>query len=417
MHSTRLRSPTTSLRSLFLFSYTSALLILFFSVADQALGHAGKLPTGATVLCLVSLTPFIFLLTLKHLRHSYVQGPITVLRQNAAVLVPFSVVALSALTLSALPGAFWSEGAKWILLIPYGLCITTAATIMGRFSTTSSAVKLSALGSLLLLASSVWYDTLHPGTFAPITNRPAGFSGNANFSSLVAVIVCAGAIDLGTPKGRVTPKANQTSVVLNLILLLLTFSIVCMTMSRSGLVVFLALLGIAIYYRFFKSGLSRSRIASEIVIICLAAVIALGFAVTFAQLSSSTQGKSRLVRLLNNQQVDDGSAGTRLDAVVEGIELIEEAPLLGHGTGFSRTMSELPHNIYLQQWINNGALGLITYLGFLICSMVTFAKRGCRNGIALIIVAAVGGLFSHNILDQRPFLLMLGVLLGGRNTS
>jgi O-antigen ligase len=363
------------------------------------------------------LIPFTFLLTLKHLRHNNILGPITVLKQNAAVLVPFSIVALSALVLSALPGAFWDEGAKWILLIPYGVCITSAAAIMGRFSTTSSAVKLAALGSLLALATSVWYDTAHPGTFAPIINRPAGFSGNANFSSLVAVVVCAGAINLGSNKYRHMPKAAYSSAVFNLILILLTFSIVCMTMSRSGLVVFLVLMGLAIYYRFFRSGLSRSRLAAEVVTTCLAAVIALGFAVIFAQLSSSTQGKSRLTRLLNNQQVDDGSTGTRLNAVVEGIELIEDAPLLGHGTGFSRTMSELPHNIYLQQWINNGAVGLLTYLGFLLCAVITFQKRGCRNGVALIIVAAVGGIFSHNILDQRPFLLMLGVLLGGSRGS
>jgi hypothetical protein len=101
-----------------------------------------------------------------------------------------------------------------------------------------------------------------------------------------------------------------------------------------------------------------------------------------------------------------------MDAVREGLGLIEAAPLLGHGTGFARNMSELPHNIYIQQWVNNGLLGLLLYLGLIITAYLTFITRGSRNGVALIVIAAVGGIFSHNILDQRPFLILLGLLLG-----
>jgi O-antigen ligase len=75
-------------------------------------------------------------------------------------------------------------------------------------------------------------------------------------------------------------------------------------------------------------------------------------------------------------------------------------------------MSELPHNIYLQQWVNNGLPGLLSYAAFLVLTILTFAHRGSRNGVALIAVATIGGIFSHNILDQHPFLILLGVLLG-----
>jgi O-antigen ligase len=400
-----------------LFAYTVIFLTLFFSVADQALGHAGRLPASPTLLCLLLLSPFALLVTLRHLHSPHNLGPITTLKHNASVLLPFCCVALFALIFAILPGAVWSEGGKWVFLIPYGLCITSAATILGNHRIINSALPSASFISLLILASSVWYDTIYPGTFAPITNRPAGFSGNANFTSLVAVLVCAAGIDLGVRSRNDGIKRGLRGHLYNLILLLFTFSIVCMTMSRSGLVVFTALVVIALYYRFFRTGLSRSRLIAEILAISLAAFLALGFAVTFAQMSSDTQGNSRLTRLLNNQRVDDGSADTRLAAVVEGIDLIEAAPILGHGTGFSRTMSELPHNIYLQQWINNGVLGLISYLALLGCAFITFLNRGSRNGVALILVATIGGLFSHNILDQRPFLILLGVLLGKRSGS
>jgi O-antigen ligase len=101
-----------------------------------------------------------------------------------------------------------------------------------------------------------------------------------------------------------------------------------------------------------------------------------------------------------------------MDALREGLNLIEASPLVGHGTGFARTMSELPHNIYIQQWVNNGLVGLLLYVGLIITAFFTFIHRRSRNGIALIVVTAVGGIFSHNILDQRPFLILLGLLLG-----
>ena len=74
-------------------------------------------------------------------------------------------------------------------------------------------------------------------------------------------------------------------------------------------------------------------------------------------------------------------------------------------------MLELPHNLYLQQWVNNGIVGFVGYLVFLISSYLVFLQRNCRNGQVLVAIAAVGSLFSHNVLDQRPFLILLGILI------
>jgi hypothetical protein len=37
--------------------------------------------------------------------------------------------------------------------------------------------------------------------------------------------------------------------------------------------------------------------------------------------------------------------------------------------------------------------------------------RGNRNGQALVLVAAVGSVFSHNVIDLRPLLILLGMFL------
>ncbi len=388
------------------------MLILFFSVADQALGHEGLLPASPTLLCLFLLAPFGIGLLIQHCARPELPGPLRIIAENSTVLAPFLIVALITIILSALPDAYWAEGGKWILLIPYGLSITASATCLGRYSFMHSALPLAVLLSNILLVLSIWYDTIYPGTFAPITNRAAGFPGNANFAALVSVTLCAGGLYFGNPS-LPAQRFNFGSVVINLLILLTTFAVVCMTMSRSGLINFSLLAALFLFYRFSNSAVSPQARALEAFALSIGAIAALSFIVTFSQISTATHGNSRLTRFINNQQVDDGSAGTRLQAVKEGINLIELAPILGHGSGFARTMSELPHNIYIQQWVNNGLFGLIGYLGFLLSALLTFHRRGCRNGVALIAVAAIGGVFSHNILDQRPFLIMLGLLLGG----
>jgi len=409
--------------------YSFIVLVLFFCVADQALGHAGMLPASPTLLCLLLLSPFGAHLFIRHCIDPRTPGPLTILANNAAVLGPLVLVAMCAMALSILPGTHWDEGGKWVFLIPYGVCIVYFATLAGQHLITSTALRCSILFSLMLMAYSVWYDTVYPGTFAPITNRAAGFPGNANFAALVAVLLCAGGLHFGhSPRScHIVPyessvqiqrpsirrcRSGRIELLMNVLLLLTTFAIICMTMSRSGIINYSVLVALFLFYRMFCSGLSPRQQSLEFILVIVATCAAVSFLVAFSHFNSSAQGDSRLTRLLNNERVDDGSAGTRMEALLEGLNLIEAAPLLGHGTGFARTMSELPHNIYIQQWVNNGLVGLVIYLGLLLSAYFTFTYRGSRNGVALIAVAAVGGIFSHNILDQRPFLLLLGLLLG-----
>ena len=75
-------------------------------------------------------------------------------------------------------------------------------------------------------------------------------------------------------------------------------------------------------------------------------------------------------------------------------------------------MQELPHNLYLQQWVNNGIIGILLFCGFLVALFVTFARRAYPRGQALTLIATTGSMFSHNLLDQRPFLILIGLALG-----
>lgn len=388
--------------------YSFATLILFFCVADQALGHKGLLPINATILCITLIMPFLFVSAVPRRVALGYHSPYLELVWGNRMVVGCLLAIASISGLSAgMPSAYWGEGGKWIGVVPYDCAIAIASLAIGAHRWTRQHLSLVAFSSQLLLLGSLWWDTLYPGTFAELTNRAAGFPGNANYAALVANIVCAAGLDFGGAHRSHTKR----SFFLDLSLLTATFLIVAMTMSRSGLLAFAVVIFSYVWFRVIRTPRSAQRKLLELLLLCSVALAAVRFISWYATDSGLHSDTSRLTRLLHNQQVDDGSAGTRLAALYDGLRLIEDAPILGHGTGFARTMHELPHNIYVQQWVNNGLPGIAAYLLFLAAAYRTFAIRGFRNGQVVILVATVGGLFSHNVLDQRPFLMLLGTLL------
>ena len=402
--------------------YTLAILILFLSVGDQALGHAHILPTGATIVCVALLVPYtIFALA----RPSGRQRIMLVLATNVTALSFFSAMAILALVLSTHPQAFWDEHAKWIMLLPYGLLVTVLATVLGYFWLNHLIFQSAAFLSLVAILGSILTDYLIPGTFAPLGTRPAGFSGNANFSALVAVCICASAISFTSETARYRiastkavldyhPQGGLTLVdsVKNTLLFFITSLCIVLTMSRSGAIHLLSLYVFFSTYRVANSSKTfRSILHYTLVIPVLILAAAIGIMKT-SKTSIIFEGNTRLMRMLHNQQIDDGSASSRFQAALDSLQLIEHAPLLGHGTGYARTMQELPHNLYLQQWINNGIIGILLFCGFLVALFVTFARRAYPRGQALTLIATTGSMFSHNLLDQRPFLILIGLALG-----
>jgi O-antigen ligase len=405
--------------------YSHLLLAVFLPVADQALGHAGLLPIGATALCLFSLAPFSIAVLLQPSGSRYI---IHLIRSNLSSIFPFFAMAALALLLGAHPNAFWHENGKWIFLLPYGLIVTILACVMGRFWLSKSVLSIGSLISLSALLGSIIVDYFFPGTFAPLDTRAAGFSGNANYSALVAVCICASALSFQST--RVVSRTSKTArpvslilrqqqsqlligdIVINTLLFLLAASCIILTMSRSGAIHLIALYTFFAGYRTHHSRrILLSALTYTVLIPSLIAIVSLCL-VKMSDKATLLQENTRLIRFINHQQVDDGSASSRLQALLDSLRLIEQAPLIGHGTGYARTMPELPHNLYLQQWVNNGILGVLFYVGFLVSLFVTFSFRAYPAGQALTIVAITGSIFSHNLLDQRPFLILIGLALG-----
>lgn len=381
--------------------YTLIVLALFLSVADQPLGRLGYLPINPTLCALLMVLPFAGWACATDMIARSNRRFISPLINNLAPYGAFFLIVATSLLYSILPGAMWSEGGKWIFLVSYGFCIALLALFIPQSRSFPKLFPFYALVALSLLLWSVYLDVTYPGTFATLGQRAAGFPGNANFAALVAVMICSAALEYKGQQGQWK----------NALLLIITGAIVVTTMSRSGGLNFLLLIAVFSYTRMAENGWRPREVIKIVTITALMAGLCGGLAVT-AVLSGTISEHSRLGRLMYNKQVDDGSAASRLFAVRESLRLINESPLFGHGTGHARTMAELPHNLYLQQWVNNGILGIIGLLSFFGVSLATFIKRRYRPGQALILVSILGGVFSHNILDQRCFLLLFGILVG-----
>ncbi len=382
--------------------YALAIFALFFSVADQPLGRTGTLPLSPTLSAVVGLLPFVLVAIFRDLRSRSSVHLIRPIRDNLPALLPFASIVFFSLALSVLPESFWQEEGKWILLITYGFIITTLALFVPGITPLRPMIPWYILTALVLLLWSLWQDLSVPGTYAAINQRAAGFPGNANFAALVTVMLCAASLDFN----------RRSSGWRDLVIISLGSLMVLGTMSRSGLLNLTVLVGVYLYYRLLHDGF-RLRETVRLGLGFTATVLVLGALVPlYTNDLVGLQGSTRLTRFLNNEQVDDGSAETRFFAVTDSIRRINESPLLGHGTGYSRTMPHLPHNLYLQQWVNNGVPGVLSFLALLLFAYRTFRRRNFRNGQAFIIVTTVGAAFSHNILDQRPFLMLLGILLG-----
>lgn len=390
-----------NLGTLLISVYTFVVLVAFLSVADQPLGRLGYLPTNPTLCALLAIAPFAAWGLAADLLTKSNRFFMSQIARNRAPLGAFLAIVAISLTHSALPGAFWEEGGKWIFLICYGFCLSLLALFIPNSQWFVRMFSLYGLATLLLLAWSIYLDISYPGTFAELGQRPAGFPGNANFSALVAVMICAVSLDYQPRQG----------LIRNSLLLIVTGAIVITTMSRSGALNFTLLVVTLSYARISESGWSAREVVKVTTTTAIMVGVCVGLAVS-AVITGTISEETRLGRLLNNKQVDDGSAGSRLFAVQESLRLINEAPILGHGTGHARTMRELPHNLYLQQWVNNGVLGVAALVIFLGTTLRTFIKRRFRPGQAFILVSIFGGIFSHNILDQRCFLILLGIVLG-----
>ena len=383
--------------------YVAAGFGLFLSVADNSLSKSGTLPLPPTIAALIFLGSIIgVVLFLELLRGEKSTQIGLILRSNGPVIIPFGFLAFISLAQALHPTAYWGDGRKWIYLQTYDFCIFMAAMLLPTAEAIRKRFRFYVIVGLLTILGSIWYEVQNPGTFSSVPSRAAGFPGNSNWGALAIVMICS--VSLSYREGKTRS--------LDLVILAITGLGLYFTLSRSGTLNFVLLMG------FFAvcavlTGKDRARSALFIGGAFTLLVTFFLVVVPLASQSSELMGggskaQNRLLALADGDVEDDGSAADRMEAARETIDRIDESPVFGHGTGFNRTMRQTPHNLYLKLWVDSGVIGLLTWLTLLCSAFWMFTARRYRPGQALVLVTLFGGLFSHNILEQRTFLILFG---------
>jgi len=108
---------------------------------------------------------------------------------------------------------------------------------------------------------------------------------------------------------------------------------------------------------------------------------------------------------------------SRTTLIKEHLALIGQSPILGNGSGlvdkrYFDDGKRGPHNIFLNQWVENGILGLGAVLFFFLLLFSFFRRNRDNRGMTFTAVLLVQGLLSHNLLENKPVMIMTGLLLG-----
>ena len=234
------------------------------------------------------------------------------------------------------------------------------------------------------------YEMSHPSTFSEVNGRAAGLFQNPN-AAAAAIGGTLLALWDELPSWSKGPLFALATVGI-----LGTFSRACM----SGWLM-VGILGLPV-------GLWKGRQGSLWMFLLLAALAAFLLFIQsgmleilhWEALNGNTLNRIRF-------GVGDGSAMDRAEIARMGWAKVTESPWFGYGLAAPFRFNVLAtHNMYLFNWIEHGVLGVL-----LLPTILLPLAWGRPNARLFLFFSLWMGLFSHNLLDARYFLLPLGFLL------
>ncbi len=381
--------------------YLLVFVAFFLVKADGFLGYQGLLPVAPFALFLALSLPVVFGTVLVSLRVNHL---VSLFHRCRAVLIPFA-----AMLFTGLCGAIVRLGgpptdSRVLFYSIVSLYVFFAGVLIGGVIPVRRLWHLAMIGALAIATGTIFIDVVRPYTFTlPELVGPAGLAQNPNSGAIVTILILAVVLDW---------RKRETSAV-DLMILAVALSAVFVTGSRSGLLT-AAAVGMFYLYRVRWSLIRFRTLAGLSLVVILAG---LGLWVSRFDLLNSFQAFVASSRKLNElfdptsgiRTLSDKSSLNRIAAIDMSLPWIAKSPFIGMGTGFSYEMAVGPHNMYLARWVDNGILGLAAYLWFLAAAIWVNRKHKNLEGVVIASIMVMYGLFSHNILEERTFLLLLAI--------
>lgn len=381
------------------------LLVIPLTGADLYLGSGwtGIIPIEATILSFILMSG---LFALSVLRAAYEDGGrrlIALYGRTMAVLAGAGLLIVSSLVATFYPGTYWGDSFRHVLLPFYSFLILVFSIGVADHPAMRRGVGIAFNLGLVVAAATIFIDAIHPGTFSTFANRSSGFVQNANQGSRIVLLMLIGA--LNWRQFRWT----------DLMKLLWAGAAVLLTLSRSGLVLFAIVLIIYSYAIISHSPWdSRRRYSMAATAGAIVAFIAVPSIISYLSqqdvFERAVYNRFAFFGDLLSGDLDPVAADPRAKLLPLYFRLIGESPIWGYGAGFSRTQIQPPHNIYLNQWVNEGALGLISVLIFYFAVLLLSRRYRSWQGICLALYCMAAAMISHSILYDRAFVISIGLL-------
>lgn len=385
---------------IFLIGCVAVFIFPVLSSADSYLHNEGLLPFPyPSFILLFSL--FIPVL-LKDLAKNNGQELLNIYQKTARVFVPFGIVALISLIWGLHPNSVWDNNGKLIFFYPYHFALLvfcigiTTSQVMRKYH------RLIILISLIGTCISVGVDVVHPKTFSDLEARAAGFIGNANEGALTVLYLTICAINW------------RKNSFLNLLALSIAGMAIFATLSVGTLYLFAIVVFLYIAW-VMKSSSIKKNIAFVILFSSLIVFVLIPLGanlISGSKMFTFHDAKVRLQKITSMGQGDLAFAKDhdRVKLIKFYLDIIQEAPFMGHGTGFMPIGETETHNIYLRVWVENGIPGLLAYLALIYFAFFHFKDLKDTRGMIFIFIICGAGFFDHNLLNNRSFVGLLGIV-------
>jgi O-antigen ligase len=392
------------LTNLFAVVFVAAVLFPVLTGADSYLYKSGFLPPLPSFFLLLTLfIPVLF----KSLVINEEQELFRVYRNTGWLTFPFGMLVLVILLWGIHQGANWDYNGRIIYIDLYHWGILILSIGVANLKIIRKFYRLIFFVMLIGSSASIWIDMFSPGFFSTLTHRAAGFYSNPNVGALSVILLGIAAIDWKKHDG------------FNLVLLILIPICIYPTMSVGGLILFLITLAFYMFWSFRGNARVFRKLARVTALVLLLFFLVLPVLIELSDTNAMFDNRTAKNRIEDVIQLGQGDLSYiadhgRFGLVFQYLEIIADAPIIGHGTGYTAfktaTISHGTHNMYLKHWVEQGILGFFLYFLLIGGAFYHFMVLKDRRGMIFVIAFIVDGFFDHNLLENRTLISLLGIL-------
>jgi len=272
----------------------------------------------------------------------------------------------------------------------YMLILLSMGYIIG--SLTGKRVPYFMFSILVVLFVLTIFDTLYGGiSISQLWGRSAATLRNPNTVGAVAVLLF-----LGSIRWRQLKWFEFFASII-------AGAIIVLSRTRGGILDYAALIFCLAIWWSKGSGVATIRYNKIIISTIIGILIVV--TLTCILISSRYGGKDNII----TTALSDTNG--RDQVAITAMELIDQKPIFGYGTGFVYTQEKGPHNMLLRAWLESGIAGP---LGLFALAFGTFwigITRKDPSIIILTIILGVMAMTTHNLTESRSLLIITGILL------